>query len=53
MRIHTKEQWDLSADSKTLTIRSEVDFPDAPADVSAIVGEYGSGKQKYIRIELH
>jgi len=30
MRIHTKERWQLSADSKTLTIKSSVDFPDVP-----------------------
>jgi hypothetical protein len=51
VRIHTKERWQLSADSKTLTIKSDVDFPDAPGDVSAIVGAYGSGTQKYTRTE--
>jgi len=51
MRIHTKERWQLSADSKTLTIKSSVDFPDVPGDASAIVGAYGSGTQKYTRIE--
>jgi hypothetical protein len=49
MRIHTKERWELSPDSKTLTIKTEEDFPDAPGDVSAIVGQYGSGTQKYAR----
>jgi hypothetical protein len=51
MRIHTKERWQLSTDSKTLTVKSEVDFPDAPGDVSALVGAYGSGTQKYTRTE--
>jgi hypothetical protein len=32
-------------------IKSEIDFPDSPAEVSSIVGEYGSGPEKYIRIE--
>lgn len=27
VQIHTRERWELSADSKTLTIRSDVDFP--------------------------
>ena len=49
MRIHTEERWQLSADSKILTVKSEVDFPDAPRDVSAVVGEYASGTQKYTR----
>lgn len=51
MRIHTKERWQLSADSKTLTIKSDVDFPDAPGDVSAVVGASLSGTQKYTRTE--
>jgi len=51
MRMHTKERWQLSADSKTLTVKSEVDFPDVPRDVSNIVGEYGSGTRKYSRTE--
>ncbi len=49
-RMHTKERWQLSADSKTLTIKSDVDFPDAPPAVSSMVGGYGSGTQKYTRI---
>lgn len=51
MRMHTKQRWQLSKDSKVLTIKSEIDFPDAPPAASSIVGEYGSGTQKYIRIE--
>ncbi len=51
MRMHTKERWRLSADSRTLTVKSEVEFPDVPRGVSDIVGEYGSGTQKYTRTE--
>ncbi len=52
VRIHTKERWQLSSDAKTLTVKSDMDFPDAPRDVSsAIAGEYGSGTQKYTRVE--
>jgi hypothetical protein len=51
MRIHTKERWQLSSDSKTLTVKSDVDFPDAPRDVSSVVGESVSGTQKYTRVE--
>jgi hypothetical protein len=51
VRIHTKERWQLSSDSKTLTVKSDVDFPDAPRDVSSVVGESVSGTQKYTRAE--
>jgi hypothetical protein len=51
VRIHTKERWQLSSDSKTLTVKSDVDFPDAPRDVSSVVGESGSGTQKYTKVE--
>jgi hypothetical protein len=51
VRIHTKERWQLSSDSKTLTVKSQVDFPDAPRDVSSVVGESVSGTQKYTRVE--
>jgi len=51
MRVHTKERWQLSADAKTLTVKSDVDFPDAPSGVSAVVGESASGTQKYARTE--
>ena len=51
MRVHTKERWQLSADSKALTIKSEVDFPDASYEVSSAVGADVSGTQKYTRIE--
>jgi hypothetical protein len=51
VRIHTKEKWQLSADAKTLTIKSEVDFPDVPPDVSAIIaGNYANGTVKYKRV---
>lgn len=49
VRMHTKEKWQLSSDSKTLTIKSEVDFPDFPADVSAAVAGTTSGTVKYKR----
>ena len=51
MRVHTKEQWRLSADSMILTVKSEVDFPDAPRDVSAVVGDSASETRKYIRTQ--
>jgi hypothetical protein len=51
VRVHTKERWQLSADSKTLTIKSDVDFPDFPGDISAITGAYGSGTEKYTRTD--
>ncbi len=30
VQLHTKERWELSLDLKTLTIRSDVDFPGSP-----------------------
>jgi len=30
VQVHTIERWELSSDSKTLTIRSDVDFPGSP-----------------------
>ena len=51
VRMHAKERWQLSADSRTLTIKSAVDFPDFPGDISAISGAYGSGTGKYARFE--
>ena len=49
VRIHTRERWQLSADSNVLTIKSDVDFPDFPGDISTVVGAYGSSTQKYTR----
>jgi hypothetical protein len=49
VRMHTKERWQLSADAKTLTIKSDVDFPDFPSDISAAVAGTTSGTTKYTR----
>jgi hypothetical protein len=35
VRLHTKERWRLSSDRRTLTIKSEVDFPDFTPSVTA------------------
>jgi hypothetical protein len=48
VRMHTKEKWQLSADAKTLTIKSEVDFPDFPSDISAAVASTTSGTENTI-----
>jgi len=50
IRMRTKERWQLSADGKSLTIKSDVDFPDFPADISAAVAGDTSGTRKYTRI---
>jgi hypothetical protein len=50
IRMHTKERWQLSADGKSLTIKSDVDFPDFPAGISAAVAGDTSGTRKYTRI---
>lgn len=49
VRMHTKEKWQLSSDAKTLSIKSDVDFPDFPADISAAVAGTTSGTAKYKR----
>ena len=51
VRIHTRERWQLSADSKILAIRADVDFPDFPADISAAVSGNTSRTEKYMRVE--
>jgi hypothetical protein len=50
VRMHTKERWQLSADAKTLTIKSDVDFPDFPSEISAAVSGTTS-TTKYTRTE--
>ena len=50
VRVHTKERWQLSKDGKTLTIKSDVDFPDFPSGVSAAVSGDTSTTTKYTRI---
>jgi hypothetical protein len=30
VQIHTKQRWELSSDSRTLTVRTDVDFPGSP-----------------------
>src|SRR6266704_2594983 len=50
VRMHTKERWQLSADTKILTIKSDVDFPDFPSNISAAVVGATSGTTKYGRI---
>jgi hypothetical protein len=50
VRMHTKERWQLSGDAKTLIIKSDVDFPDFPAGVSAVVAG-DTSTTKYTRTE--
>ena len=50
MREHERERWELSSDSKILTVQTDIDFPDVRPDVSAVVGGSVSGKQKYVRV---
>jgi len=52
VRVHTKEQWQLSKDGKTLTIKSDVDFPDFPSGVSVAVSGGTSTTTKYARVDI-
>lgn len=51
VRVRTKERWQLSADLKALTIKSDVDFPDFPSDISAAVAGSTSATAHYTRAE--
>ncbi len=51
VRLHTKERWQLSKNGKTLTIKSDVDFPDFPSGVSAAVSGDTSTTTKYTRAD--
>jgi hypothetical protein len=51
VRVHTKERWQLSRNGKTLTIKSDVDFPDFPSGVSAAVSGNTSTTTKYTRVD--
>lgn len=51
LRFDTVEEWRLSADTKTLTIRTEIKCPDAPADVMGAVFPNNPRKEKYQRVE--
>ena len=50
-RVRTKERWQLSQDGKTLAIKLEHDFPDAPPEVSAALSDDTSMTTKYKRVE--
>ena len=52
VRIHTKERWELAADSKTLTIKSDSDFPDFPPEISGAVSGDTSYVRKFLRTNL-
>ena len=49
IRLHSKEQWQLSTDSKTLTIKTSYDSPDVSSEISNVVFESINGIMKYVR----
>jgi hypothetical protein len=51
VRMHTKEEWQLSANGRILTIQSEEDFPDFFPDGSRVPAGNRSGTMRYTRIE--
>jgi hypothetical protein len=51
VHVHTTERWQLSSDAKTLTIRTDVDFPDAPPGISALIGGSVGESDQYTRID--
>ena len=51
LRFHTIEEWRLSADTKTLTIKTEIKCPDMPADVMAAAFPNNPRTEKYQRLD--
>jgi hypothetical protein len=49
LRFDTIEKWQLSADGKTLTIKTEIKCPDMPADVVAAAIPNNPQTEKYQR----
>jgi hypothetical protein len=48
LTVHTRERWQLSS-AETLTIKSDVNFPNFPVDISATVAPMSSKTTKYKR----
>ena len=49
VRFHTIEQWQLSSDRKTLTVKIEIQSPDMPATVIAAAFPNNPHKEQYQR----
>ena len=49
IRFRTIEQWQLSADGNTLTIKTEIKSPDMPAEIMAAAFPNNPGKEQYER----
>ena len=51
VRFVTVEEWRLSADTKTLTIKTEIKSPDIPADGMSLAFPNNPETEKYQRVE--
>ena len=51
LRFETIEEWRLSADTKTLTVKTEIKSPDMSADVMAAAFPNNPQKEKYQRVD--
>jgi hypothetical protein len=51
MRFLTVEQWLLSRDGKTLTIKTEIKSPDSPAEVMGLAFPNNLFTEKYLRTD--
>jgi hypothetical protein len=56
--VHVRSRWQLSADNKTLTIKTDIDFPNLAPNMrlglspySPQLAPYEPGTTKYARIE--
>jgi hypothetical protein len=51
IRFHTTEQWQLSSDRNTLTVKTEIKSPDMPAEVMARAFPNNPRKEQYQRTD--
>ena len=51
LRFDTIEEWRLSADTKTLTIKTEIKCPDMPAEVMSAAFPNNPRKEKFQRLD--
>jgi hypothetical protein len=50
MRLESREDWRLSKDLRTLTIKTEVRFPDMPPEVVAVAFPNNPRTETYRRV---
>ena len=51
LRFDTTEEWRLSSDTRTLTIKTEIKCPDMPANITAAAFPNNPQKEKFQRLD--